>query len=211
MANSETNICNLALSLSGNNRILSLTAESEEANVCELLYAPTRDEVLAHSGVNWNIAKARAELTETTEPDFGWDHAFTLPSDLLRVIAQVTDSRDRRLIPWQREGNTILTNDEDCYILYIKMVTDPVQFPPILYEAIYTKLAAKLATRLSKNPQRAQELMALYVGDVLPRARRANNEESYVTDEMGNDDWITEGRGTLIEQGEVLPGWAVST
>ncbi len=195
-AQSETDICNQALSLSGNDRIINIgDADDERARVCALLYPRARDEVVGDPDVDWNIASARAQLSELTPvPAFGWAHKFTLPADIVRVRSQVTSSGDEKDIKWEREGDVILTDEPECFLLYIKKVTDPVKFPPILYEAIYTKLAAKLATRLSENPGMASDLLNLYLNDVLPRARSFNSAESFVKGEDGNEDWIDAGR-----------------
>lgn len=195
-AQSETDICNQALSLSGNDRISNIDdASDEKARACALLYPRTRDEVMADSGTSWNIAKARARLSATTNPPFGWDHAYTLPVDLLRVVNQVTEVRQLKdIIPWEREGDNILTNQDTCFILYLKKVTDPVKFPPLLYQAIYTKLAVGLSTRLSINPQMAERLLLLYVNDVLPRAKRSNAAENYIEEQEGRYNVAEAGR-----------------
>ena len=197
-AQSETDLCNQALSLSGNSRIINLAEENERARVCRLLYPRTRDETQAHSGVTWNICKARAELSETTEPAFGWDHAFTLPPSppLLRVIAQVSELRQLQIFPWAREADVLLTNQTSCFIHYVTQITNTAKFPPLLYEATYTNLASKLATRLSKNPKMAESLLFKYLNDVLPRAIAANAEETYYEGQEGNNNWIEHGRFT---------------
>ncbi len=194
-AQSETDICNQALSLTGNDSIVSLTEDNDKARVCALMYPRTRDEVVGDPSVDWNIASARAQLSELTPiPAFGWAHQFTLPADIIRIRSQVTSSGDEKDIKWEREEDVILTDESVCYILYIKLITDPVKFPPILYEAIYTKLAAKLATRLSLNPGMASDLLNVYLNDVLPRAQSFNSVESFVKGEDGNEDWIDAGR-----------------
>tara|TARA_Y100000310_G_C20670809_1_gene810174 strand:+ start:274 stop:867 length:594 start_codon:yes stop_codon:yes gene_type:complete len=197
MANSETNICNLALSEIGNYRITGLDDQSEEGIVCRLLYPVTRDEVIASPAIEWNIATGRAQLTEHADtPAFAWARQFQIPADpkILRVIAMVDSNDNSKTIPWAREGNLILTDDSTCYIKYIKQVTDPTQFPPLLYEAIYTNLASKLAVKIAKNPTLRRELLLRYVNDVLPRAQEANAAESYQEGEEGNEDWIETGR-----------------
>jgi len=193
-AQSVIDICNQALTLSGNARITQITEPN--GRVCELLYPRIRDEIMAEPGFVWNIAKARAQLSELADtPAFGWDHQFTLPADLLRVVSQVTELRQiRSIIPWEREGDVLLTNQTTCFILYVKRITDPAKFPPLLYEAIYTKLASSLATRLSKDPLMSEKLLRKYETIVLPRAKEGNAAENYVEEEQGWDDIVEAGR-----------------
>jgi len=195
MALSETKICNLALSLSGNSRISSINDDGEKPETCKELYELTRDEVLADSGVNWRCAVVRTELTAfATDPDFGWEYQYQLPADVLRVISMVTDEGDQKILPWIREGDRILTDQDACYILYIKRLTDVTKFPPLLAEAIYTKLASKLAVRLSTNPQMSEFLLRQYLEVVLPKAKMANAEEGYIDNEDGEHTWSRAGR-----------------
>lgn len=62
MATSETEICNRALSRIGTrSTIASLTEDSNEARQCNMLYVPTRDEVISMAW--WNFAKKTATLS----------------------------------------------------------------------------------------------------------------------------------------------------
>ena len=203
---SDADICNLALSAFGSARIRSLDDANETANLCTLWYPQVRNEVLVETGVRWQPAKARAQLSElSTTPTFGWDHQYQLPADLLR-LDYVTDEEvitldyisyqtaDAKYVSWEREGDVILSNWDTCYILYIKLLTDTAKFTPLMIEAIYTKLGAALAGKLAQNRQAQERLLLFYRQDVLPRAKAANNQEVYVPNEGGADDWSDTGR-----------------
>ena len=197
MAVSVVKICNQALSLFGNTRISSLSEATEASRVCNLCYEQVRDEVLSDSGVDWNCAIVRAELTALSDdPDFGWDHQYQLPANTLRVIAQVTNEGDVKNIPWVRESDRILTDESDCYILYIQRLTDPTKFSPSFIRAVYTLLGSVLAGRLAQDKKRANELLIEYLEVALPKAKMANAQEGYIENEEGDYSWSGAGRGT---------------
>lgn len=192
---SETAICNLALSLFGNSRIGDIDEQSITANLCKVWYEQTRNEVLSESGVEWVCAKTRTQLSQISDdPAFGWDYQYQLPADCLKIIGIVTDEGDIKNIPWTREADRILTNEEECYLLYIKQITDPTKFSPLLARAIYTLLASVLAARLAQNLQKSRELLLEYTEVVLSKAKMSNAEDGYLEEEEGAYDWEEAGR-----------------
>jgi hypothetical protein len=100
-------ICNMALGLIGAKKItLGSTTEANYVH-CATFFNDTRNELLeCHP---WNWCGKRAFMVETTKPLFGYDHAFTVPSDCRRVLT-IADDPD---VKWQREGNLVLTDEGD--------------------------------------------------------------------------------------------------
>ena len=78
-------ICNSALNQLGASAITSLSENSKNGRLCNARYNTVRDAVFrAHP---WNCLTKRITLAaDTTAPDWGYTHAFTLPSDCLRVL-----------------------------------------------------------------------------------------------------------------------------
>ncbi|KKM85055.1 hypothetical protein LCGC14_1292990, partial [marine sediment metagenome] len=74
---------------------------------CTTFFDDARDEMLAAH--RWNFAKKRGFALETTKPLFGWDNAFTRPSDTIKVwgIDEAPDA------PFEVEAALILTNHGD--------------------------------------------------------------------------------------------------
>ncbi len=200
MALSEVKICNLALSLFGNLRIAALTESNEPSRLCALYYPQTRDEILGLPTVEWRFAFVRADLgaKESEAPPFQWANQFQLPSDppVLRVINQVSEAGIAE-IPWSREEDKILTNESTCLIFYIQKLTDVPKFPPLFVEALYTKLASKLARKLAEDQQAAARLLQEYVQVALPAAIGANEAEYFVPEERGAEKWTDKGRGNV--------------
>lgn len=199
MAN-ETQIVNMALSLLGDKRINTFgDTDTEEGRVSKLFYEQVRDEVVVESGVEWRAGLSRAGplAVVTDKPKFGWEFAYQVPTDpkALRVLAMVSDTNDVPLkAAWKREGNLILTNEDEVHILYIKQITDAGMFPPLVVRAIFTKLAATMAGPLTADRQLTATLLESYYTLALPDAIRANASEGFIENEAGDNDWTTVGR-----------------
>lgn len=107
MTDSAQNIAmaNQALGLLGAEAI-TLAATTEENYVhCVTFFDDARDEILtAHK---WNFAKKRAYCIQTTDPLFGYDNAFTPPSDYLKILQIEQDP----LAEFEVENALIVTDE----------------------------------------------------------------------------------------------------
>lgn len=133
MTDSAENIAlaNHALDLLGAKR-LTLAATTEQNYVyCAVVFDQSRDEVL--SSHKWNYAKKRAYAIQTTDPLFGYDNAFTYPTDCLKVWQIEQDP----LAKFEVEGGLILTDegtapsawaDETAYIIGEYISNDDVSY-----------------------------------------------------------------------------------
>ena len=96
MAASEVQICNVALRKLGARRITALTDDTEEAKSCTDVFDRLRDKLLRIHP--WNFATKRAALAvSTTSPAWGYDNAYPLPADCLRITSVDTS------YPWEVE------------------------------------------------------------------------------------------------------------
>jgi len=196
MSASETQICNLALMKFGNISIASVDDDTKEARACKVFFPLLRDElVYSHP---WNFAMKRADISAslTTTPAFGFDYAYTVPADCLRVWEFYGYDGD-----WVVENGILLTDaDAEIYIRYIYQVTQAGKFNASFVQCLATRLAAELATKLSDDKNmRAALLSDLYKVEI-PRAYALNAMEGtrpLHKDEQpldkGNFAWQTEG------------------
>jgi len=97
-------LCNQSLGLLGAEAIV-LNGSSTNHTYCTTFFDDARDEILASH--KWNFAKKRAFAIQTTDPLFGYDNAFTKPSDCLKVWRIADDSAAE----FEVEGDLILTNE----------------------------------------------------------------------------------------------------
>lgn len=171
MAASEEAICNSALSKIGADLIGSLEEDSRVGKLCKEQYPKIRDMLLrAHP---WNFAIARASLAASaTEPAFGFDSAFPLPSDCLRVI-EVNENE----YEWVKEGNNVLTDSDVCEILFIKRVSVGY-FDSMFDELCATYLAHDLCGDLTTSPTLKRDLFAVYT-QLLREARSFDAQEGF--------------------------------
>jgi len=173
MAYSDTQIVNMALTGIGEARIVSLDQDQETARQVKAIYEPVRDEVL--STYPWKFAlKSRQIAKLDTAPLFTYDNAFQIPSDSLRVVK--TDLDENGLI-WDREGETIVTNETAVKIQYIQRITDATKFTASFVTALAARLEAELAYSVSNNATLGKEKLEIYFKSKLPLSKSIDAQE----------------------------------
>lgn len=189
----ETVICNMALAAAGAENLIgdfSTQEDSEEWRMCNLFLWEALYEMM--SAGNWRFATERVELPADTEsPAFGpYEFKAKLPLDLLGIQFEVDRDDDRVHPKYKREGQFILTNNNPCYILYTKKITNVALFPPVFVKVGYTNLAILMRNRLKG----ADEWFL-----------RLNNElRGILSDALGQElmqDWVIEGNEDVLNAG----------
>ncbi|AUR93053.1 head completion adaptor [Vibrio phage 1.182.O._10N.286.46.E1] len=192
---SQVSLCNKALRRLGEDPITALDENSTWGRRC----IPALPEVVRTilSLDAWRSCTKRAEIAADQEAPIGYNSAYQLPNDCLRLLAL----KQSQYQDWSIEGNKILTNkspDESLQILYVAEVTDPNKYTPTLYEAIALGLAHELsgystATNVSKDDIYQLYLMAVSV------AQEANNKENPVH-YLSTTSWI-DARTSSLDRG----------
>ena len=189
-----TDIVNIALRRCGANRISNLASDaSKEGVVARDLYDEARRDLLASH--NWNFAVRRASLTVlATEPSFGWDYAYTLPEQFIRLISVHPDDDDDSIIPYKLESmdsedRVLLCNATTVYIRYIFDEQDPVAMSSGFRDTLAWRLARDFAAALSKSTASA-ELAEKMHRMTLSRAKSIEGIEDY-PERMAEGDWVT--------------------
>jgi len=95
--NANIALCNQSLGLIG--------GSSQNHTYCTTFFDDARDEILVAG--KWNFAKKRAYAIQTTDPLFGWDNAFTPPSDYLKILQIEEDPTAK----FEVENGLILTDE----------------------------------------------------------------------------------------------------
>jgi len=138
------------------------------------------------------VADADAGWTLDLTYDFGWDHAFVIPTDCIRALYLTnTDESMTPLQPrieWSMEQGIIMTNHSEVYLLYIKE-PDPGTMDSLFAQAFYTLLASKLAKPIAGDEQLGVSILKKFHELILPEARRVNafeGKDSPVVD----SDWL---------------------
>jgi hypothetical protein len=179
-------ICNSALLKIGEPRINSLSDNTKAAIACNEQYEKLRNEVLrAHP---WNFAIKRAELASVaTAPVYGFDQAYQIPTDCLRILGHEGEEYDR---DYKVEGDKVLTNTSEFKIRYISLIEDTSKYDENFQEALALRIAADLAYYLTQSTSLKSQLLQEYELS-LSRARSYDAQEGFPED-IGADFWINQ-------------------
>lgn len=173
MAITDIEICNNALSLSGQGiHISSLTEDSKEAEICSRLYQRAVERCV--DKYDWSFCRKDEVITESYQlqdvasPPF--HYTYKLPTDCLRVLcihnteldnwyARQVNGRDTVPFDFRNyKGQKVLVTDAEApFVLqYQALVTDLALFSPTIIEAIEFILAGYLSIDLINGTTGAQ-------------------------------------------------------
>jgi hypothetical protein len=182
-------IANKALRKLGAKEISSLTANGREADRANSSIRDVVREVLNEHP--WSHATQWASLPRlASNPPFGYDYAYQLPEDTVRLI-DVRESSSLKAQPVEYEmvsGGVIYADVSPCYARYVLFVeSDLAKASPLFINACAWHLAEELAIPLAKANM-IGSMHDLYLFD-LDRARLADasaKHERAADENMGN-------------------------
>ena len=157
MAESDVEICNMALRFLREQPITALTENTEPGKILNNIYDDSRDYLLARHPHNFALRRQLlAQLS--TAPTYQYDYAYSLPTDPYCLRAyQLWHNGQHHLSGWVVEGRELLTDfDNDVYLRYITNEADVNSYAPTFVTALATYLAWRLAYPLSRS-RRVQE------------------------------------------------------
>ena len=178
MTTTDVSICNQALNRIGAKSILSMDENTENARRCKTLYDPTRKALLRMHP--WSFAKRRVQLSPvSTYPSFGYQNAFPLPRDFIRVY-------DAGEIEYEVESRHILANTSLINLIYVADEQNEEMWDSLFSECMALYLVRKLAKPITGSSAEAdsawQELR-----NMLKQARAINGQERPAQDFAAND------------------------
>lgn len=197
---SAVEICNLALLKFGEITISAIDTTTNQGRALTVFYPLLRQQLIY--SYQWNFALTRADISAqvATTPAFGWDYAYTLPSDCLRVVEFYGQD-----VEYEIENGQLLTDsDEEIYIRYLKDVSTTGEFSPSFVDCLATLIGAELSAKLqggSKGQSMRNQLLQELLQIKIPKAIRLNEiegqrpertHEKTLTAE--NFSWQTQGR-----------------
>ena len=168
---SETQLCNNALILLGQSTITAINEGTPTANVCQQLYAPTRNDLLAQHF--WNFATKRVSIaSDAVAPVFEWANSYQLPADFFRV-KKIYDSDADYII----ESDKILTDQTtELKLVYIAKITDTVAFSPLFTTALIARMAMLLCQQIKGSDSSLPALQQMYM-EALRTAKIADAQD----------------------------------
>lgn len=151
----SVDILSSALLELGEDRIASADQDTERARVARDVYEVERDALLEEHP--WNFAIRRVALArQDAAPAFGEAYAYRLPADCLYVIAVDPDGA------YRIEDGALLTDMEAVSVRYVRRVTNTAQMPPTFRVALATRIAARMAKKITGSGAEKERLEDLY-------------------------------------------------
>jgi hypothetical protein len=200
VAETATNICNIALTRIGAKEIESFeNASDREAVLCRRIYHTSRRSVLASH--HWNGAKRSVQLTENTSvtPVF-WDYAYTLPSDFIRIISCHPSDDLNATCDFTIENandddadNVLMSASNQIYIQYVFDNTDLSTMSQGFRDVLAFQLARDLCLALGKSTSKF-ELTNREYRRALTNAKSVDGFDDY-PQRLAEGSWVSSRYG----------------
>lgn len=189
---SQAQIATIACLDVGGQAISDIDNETQkEASIIRDIWDISRDELLAAH--EWGFAKKYKALAldaTFTEVDDDWDYIYVLPSDFIKLLANMNDF-DHVI----RE-NRLYCDTEDLIIGYIARIEDTSKYPVWFVNALIAKLRTRLYIPLAKKASKAIEWYQLFVIELEKAQTKDSQQDRLGDDEAGkhtvdNDSWVS--------------------
>lgn len=188
-------ICNQALSQVGEGKIESLEDQTSLGRLCKLHAKDAVRRILEQG--TWRCARVQADCAKiSTNPPFGWDFAYQLPVDYLRLVTfNEIEMEDMREELFEVHGQTILTDEGAAKIVYVRdlcYTTDNVALMgPQLASACMYEIAAVLASPLQKSAAQVEMLKTLSAQALRSaKAKDAQEQRRPISNRSYDSRWI---------------------
>lgn len=193
---SDVEIVNVALTLLGESRVISLDDDVKQAREAKAMYTIVRDALLA--SYDWSFAKARTQLPALAgAPLFEFPYKYQLPVDCLRVTmigdvyvgVNLSDYNNAPSDDYTIEGREILTHfGAPLNIKFVKQITDPGKFAAAFTRALGCRLAVDLCEALTQSNSK-KDKMGEHFTEAIRLAIRANAIE-VPPKKIADDEWL---------------------
>lgn len=182
---SKVDLCNKALWRLGEDPIIALDNNTIWGRRCLAALPTVIRAVLSLD--TWRSCVKRAELAAEPTKPIGFQSAYPLPNDFLKLAAvKIGQYED-----WSMEGRKILTNKattEPLEIMYVSEVDDPNVYSALLYDAIALGLAHELSGFSTATNVSRDDIYAFYVNAV-SAAQLVNAQENPATN-LASTSWV---------------------
>lgn len=174
--NSWLDIVNRALVKTGNQHIDSLKGNTPNIVLVNTLLPSAIDNVI--SLYPWRCCIKRFILAPiTVNPEFEYKYSYPLPNDFVMLMSVFAKENK-----WVREGKTILTNSDECKIIYVSLPDNPNTLTPDVKELISLRLAYNLVQSTTSNTGLMQLLMQEFASALkLAMSDETSGEEDITT------------------------------
>lgn len=202
-------LVNLALSKIGETPLSALTENRPAALAVEAVYEPAKRKLL--SLCCWPWAAKKLALARSLDTVDGWTYCFALPADCIRPfhlsvpgVSETGQGMNYGFPPvqWEQVGNLVCTELDSVVLRYVSDV-DVSRFPADAADLFAIRLAADIASSLSRDPGLALQLDQLYYREAQVAQNRALKSDRRHRDEPG--EYVNARQGTPDK--ETLEQW----
>lgn len=199
MAQSQTELYNLALSAVGARKTVSAPTEnSREAEQCNLWYGSVRANIFR--AAHWGSIKRFARLGllverdtaadwVTTDPEPGFIYSYSLPVGCVAARYLSTFERFTTGVYYSTNVRALFTDMEDAVLCYSFDQTNTALWDHSLYLAVAYGLAAHICLPLSGKPERASGLIKASNAIIAEARAQSANEQQGTIETL--PEWIT--------------------
>lgn len=180
---SKTEIANRIFLKLGYPRIANVdTDQSPQATAVSEIWNTVRDSLFYN--YPWNFAIKRADVAASgTAPVWGWDNAFPLPTDCVRILEL------KNISDYEVEGDMILADTTGpLYIRYISRIEDVGLWSPAYIETFVIEMAIEVNDRITDDNTKKQLLLA-QKRDIIDASLRSDSVENPPKN-FEEDDWV---------------------
>jgi hypothetical protein len=182
---SKVGIVNAAFRKLGEAPITAVGEDNKAGRLSDERYDEVRDALLHRHP--WNFAMKRDSLAPSaTDPEWGFDHAYPLPTDYIRMYS--VNGQDMDSNTWSVENGHVVTNlDAPIEIRYVYQVTDPALMTPGFREALASMLAADWANDITGDDQVVSDQNRFALRAIAQA--RSNDGQEGMPDKFISDEW----------------------
>lgn len=160
---SQVEIANMALQMLGESRILRVDDTTESGRTVRSFWSTAIKKMVEDHHWTFGIKRSDELVPEATDPTYGFDYSYQLPSDCL-VVLDMNDDRD---LVYQVEVNSIgdpviVTDEDEVYIRYVYDVTQTGRFTANFAMTLAALLAALMALRITGSATDSKNMWQLY-------------------------------------------------
>jgi hypothetical protein len=159
---SKTELANMALVLIGQTPIADLDSDATVVGVeARTFFDQARDELQAAHNWNFNQFRQALNVDSAAEPAYGYDYAFTLPTDpyCFRVLGT---NHDDDQVDWSVEGRFLLIDESTVSIHYLGRETNTGKWSPWFVKAFTPLLASKMAYPRTQSMSVVRDMISLH-------------------------------------------------
>lgn len=193
---SVIDVANRALTKLGAARITSLSDDSKQARAVNSCFDDLRDAELRQN--RWTFAIKRVQVAALAEtPLYGFEYAYALPADFLRLdmvgddypAVDLSNYRNTEDVDYVIESNKVLTNyPAPLSIRYGATISDPQEWDALFREALACRLAAEICEDLTQSTGKRDQAWKEYKMALTAAKRSAAIERP--PSSLPDDTWI---------------------